>query len=695
MADRLVPVDDNYLFPAPLEARLAAKMTASVTDGAVAAQINGLETGPAIDHRIGIQVAPVVDQLVAAAIADDQTLVDAAAAAVDANPKIAELESAKWFRGAYPGGDVFTHTTQGMYWVESGASVPNWPAALSGVGGTIEFTVNAGVKTIVVRSYGVRPYTYTTQSNSVVNNTFHPWERAANSSEVTAARWFKGAFTGTNVFTWTEPGLYYVTEAKAGTLANWPAEMSGVGGFLEVKSDQGRISMEVRGYGARPYTFRTTTNSVANNTFHPWERLATKTELDAVAAGIRPIGLNRAVLLDAFTKRRGGRIGVQGKGVVALRLDDPINGLINSGVANALKDLQIPASAVHCSGSFTAPDLIALSDLGSWGHVASWARRQGMEVWHHGGNHQDASGVGALTRETVTSLAALEASLPTLEVNKWAQPGVGGTNYDGYASSNRPELFFDHEAGKLIARGHAVASGYMDGWSRTLDGKPRDGLGHWTVDTPSALTTAYGYVEEAAALGTGLAIMLHPNNLDREGDYSTSAAFIDFLEYLAQLRDEGKIEILTLSGLLCADASTSWRAQLIKDVGFALGLSQYTGATDWAVTGGVASTSGTSLLGQIHAVSRHGWVLGGTMQIVAKVRATAGAVVRLHQSSLNDATNWLTEQDITVPASAEWQTVRLNCCVPRNLASSDFVVSRIGRVSGGTLEVDSLEYLPV
>lgn len=93
MANRLMSVDENYIFPTPLEARLAAKMTASVTDAAVAARVNGPQTGPAIDARISTQVEPVVGQLVAEAIANDQTLVEAAAAAVDANPKIVDLEA--------------------------------------------------------------------------------------------------------------------------------------------------------------------------------------------------------------------------------------------------------------------------------------------------------------------------------------------------------------------------------------------------------------------------------------------------------------------------------------------------------------------------------------------------------------------------------------------------------------------------
>lgn len=72
---------------------------ATVTDSNVAAVVNGAQTGPAIDARINMQVSPQVEQIVADAIAADQTIVDAAAAAVDANPTIAGLEAAKWAQG--------------------------------------------------------------------------------------------------------------------------------------------------------------------------------------------------------------------------------------------------------------------------------------------------------------------------------------------------------------------------------------------------------------------------------------------------------------------------------------------------------------------------------------------------------------------------------------------------------------------
>lgn len=66
---------------------------ALVTDANVAAQVNGAQTGAAIDQRITTRATPLVQPIVADYIASSQVVVDAAAAAVDANPIIAGLES--------------------------------------------------------------------------------------------------------------------------------------------------------------------------------------------------------------------------------------------------------------------------------------------------------------------------------------------------------------------------------------------------------------------------------------------------------------------------------------------------------------------------------------------------------------------------------------------------------------------------
>ena len=68
---------------------------ALVTDTNVAATVNGAQTGAAIDQRITTQATPLVQPIVADYIASSQVVVDAAAAAVDANPTIAELQTGK------------------------------------------------------------------------------------------------------------------------------------------------------------------------------------------------------------------------------------------------------------------------------------------------------------------------------------------------------------------------------------------------------------------------------------------------------------------------------------------------------------------------------------------------------------------------------------------------------------------------
>lgn len=111
-------VDEDGLLPPDMEERLAAPLAtkadlvagkvpagqlplgALVTDTTVAAQVNAPNTGAAIDERINAQVTPVVEQITADYIASDQSVIDAAVAAVDANPTILEMKDADDLRDA-------------------------------------------------------------------------------------------------------------------------------------------------------------------------------------------------------------------------------------------------------------------------------------------------------------------------------------------------------------------------------------------------------------------------------------------------------------------------------------------------------------------------------------------------------------------------------------------------------------------
>jgi len=606
------------------------------------------------------------------------------------------LSDVRWSKGqTYPGGDLFTFAGEGSYYVSSGASIPNWPAQMSGVGGHVEFRNRASVKSITVWGYGVVAGIYSTQTDSTAGaGTFKPWRRIDNPYQ---GRLLPGA--DALDLARVDGDVQIRSNTDAAAIANLPVALPGI--LRTVNMPQVGLGVRfviffAQGASQGGMYFNWTNTTVGSHTWVGWQKIATKADVDAVAAQVQaPIGLNHEVLLDEFTRRRGGKIGTAGKAVIALRFDDPINGLINSGVATELANLGIPASAAHCSGSFTAADLIALSNLGTWTTVRDWALKQGMEVWHHGGNHQDATGTAALTGQIITSLTTLKTSLPALEVNKWMQPGVGGTNYDGFAFTDKAELWYQHPAGKMILTEHAISSGQIPGLIRQLDGKPRNGLLHTMVDAPAKLAAVYDHIDAAIEEGAGLCIMLHPNNLDKVGDYITSTDYKTLLAYLATLRDQGVIEILTVSGLLCADSDSGKWTQLIRNGTFAAGLTKWLGTSGWTATGGVASTAGTTLLAQSQSMLRHGWMRGGTMQLRAEVRATTGAVVRLQQYSDLDAPNWTAEKDVTLSASTDWVPVRLNACVPLTLSADDYVWAKVGRVSGGTIEVRNVEYRPV
>lgn len=120
-----------------------------VTDSTIAPLINGATTGAAIDARINTQVAPQVEQLTANYIAGDRAVVDAAAAAVNAAPKIVQieaeatkdrtrlvtLETDKWRRpvsSRTPGQNADTFTTLGFTGVLIATDAANFPISVSG-----------------------------------------------------------------------------------------------------------------------------------------------------------------------------------------------------------------------------------------------------------------------------------------------------------------------------------------------------------------------------------------------------------------------------------------------------------------------------------------------------------------------------------------------------------------------------------
>lgn len=248
MADRLVPIDDNYLFPTPLESRLAAKMTASVTDSAVAGRVNGAQTGAAIDQRITTRATPLVQPIVADYIASSQVVVDAAAAAVDANPKIATLEAknvsqdtaivgATWRQGGMlatsPINGPLGSVKDGEYWATSDTR----GAELGLPGGRAGKLTQASSGTYGFHVFESILGTYT-RLWSAVGNSWGAWVNPANvytDAAMNSVKWYHGGLAAdapiNGALGSMADGTYRVT---SGTRAEELELPGGAGKFTQV-----------------------------------------------------------------------------------------------------------------------------------------------------------------------------------------------------------------------------------------------------------------------------------------------------------------------------------------------------------------------------------------------------------------------------------------------------------------------------
>lgn len=385
----------------------------------------------------------------------------------------------------------------------------------------------------------------------------------------------------------------------------------------------------------------------------------------------------RDMLVSAFTERRGGRVGTNGVAAVALRFDHHLDPFV-SKVLPLLQQYGLPF------GQAINPQNVGTGDDNrTWAQIQSMCTDNGGEVWNHGGNHLDATGVGPIRGQITGALDTLKANLPGLAIEGWMPPGLASGGYDGYSPMTTPEQHYGTYAGRLIISSHAAVYGYIPGSYRGMDGTNPIGRTHMTMDA-STEANIKAWINGAKAIGAGLTLMLHSNYLDTAG-YLTTSALGNVLAYLAAERDAGRLVILTPSGLQLAADDTEYRQNLAVNGTFADGLNNWANTAGWTVATQSGLTSASTTTGtpmtQVVSFSRTGQYLGGPRELVYKVRATAGAVVRVSAT----ATGLSAAQDFTLPASAAWVEVRKPLTLPLNLATD--LTLTVGRVSGGAVDI--------
>lgn len=245
-----------------------------------------------------------------------------------------------------------------------------------------------------------------------------------------------------------------------------------------------------------------------------------------------------------------GPIITGGRGAVAIRCDHEFTNFCDK-VLPAVKARAIKVAQAHNPRNwhYVENDGVTAADLNSW--VAAGD----VEVMNHSASHRGADTEEALFDQIVTGLAEIEAELPAAAGQVWgfAPPGVSSGDYGGF-KDGRTLAGWRTYAGRTILAHHAVGTGYLAGTSRrVLDGKIRDGLGHITIDR-RALADLQAAVDEAAASGHGLQLMLHPSQLNVAGKL-TEEDFIALLDYIVTKRDAGELVTLSPYELLVADSS--------------------------------------------------------------------------------------------------------------------------------------------
>jgi hypothetical protein len=268
--------------------------------------------------------------------------------------------------------------------------------------------------------------------------------------------------------------------------------------WLRVRATSGGIVFhEAQNYGTGATLLHRATESIGTPPFPfgAWRVPITETPPQ--------VGLANSLRVDEFSQRRGGAKKTGGKGAVALRFDHGLNNF-DSVIRPLLEARNLPYSlALNSRNWSTAENNTVTAAM-----VDGWTL---AEIWNHGAHHNDATVYATQYDTIVTGLAELRAQLPSKSIDGFIVPGVGGTNYGGFSGGQNPASFYSTDAGRLILEHHAVSTGaYPNTDHRVLDGRIRQGMGHYTIEaqTPAAVIAE---IDAAIAGKTGLQLMMHPS----------------------------------------------------------------------------------------------------------------------------------------------------------------------------------------
>lgn len=251
-------------------------------------------------------------------------------------------------------------------------------------------------------------------------------------------------------------------------------------------------------------------------------------------------------------KRRVGPVNVGDAGALALVFDHGTTAF-REWIWPELKKRNLVGTMALC------PE-VHLDDKGDSRHratndeIKSWVK-DGLVIAGHSGDHEGAKTTTDIYRQIVVSKQVLETKLDT-KVDCWVQPGysLADGDYGGFGTGQLASNYTNTMAGRLLQQTYPVITGYVgDDYLYPMQELPV-GVQRSLMERKDSVAEVRGYVQQAADQGLKHINFIHPYALaDSSDTYATKQDYIDFLDLVAQLRDAGKLKVLTLPQLASAE----------------------------------------------------------------------------------------------------------------------------------------------
>lgn len=251
-------------------------------------------------------------------------------------------------------------------------------------------------------------------------------------------------------------------------------------------------------------------------------------------------------------KRRVGPVNVGNAGALALVFDHGTTAF-RDWIWPELKKRKLVGTMALC------PE-VHLDDKGDSRHratndeVKEWVK-DGLVIASHSGDHEGAKTTTDVYRQVVVSKQVLESKLDT-KVDCWVQPGysLSDGNYGGFGTGQNATDYTNTMAGRLLQQTYPVITGYVgDDYLYPMQELPV-GVQRSLMERKDSIEQVRNYVQQAADQGLKHINFIHPYALaDSSDTYATKQDYIDFLDLVVQLRDAGKLKVLTLPQLAIAE----------------------------------------------------------------------------------------------------------------------------------------------